>query len=269
MEVKLNSTEAKGAVRRRLDRVFSRVLLIRNSGEETSITNRLRLVAKPTTVGFLNAHGVNLCWRDDELSRAFADCDLLLRDGVGMKYLCRLIGLRPGLNMNGTDYIPKLLRKYRHRRIAIFGTRRPQLDAAIDRLRAEGIEIVLNEDGFHPDKHYAKLLEENPVSLVLLAMGMPRQEQCAAYLKRHVAHPCVIICGGAVVDFMAGKVSRAPAFLREFGLEWAYRLLCEPRRLFSRYITGGAVFLARLMRLRLAGYRPAPFRYRAKFFQPG
>ena len=84
MEVKLNSTEAKGAVRRRLDRVFSRVLLIRNSGEETSITNRLRLVAKPTTVGFLNAHGVNLCWRDDELSRAFADCDLLLRDGVGM-----------------------------------------------------------------------------------------------------------------------------------------------------------------------------------------
>lgn len=191
------------------------------------------------------------------MARAFGDCDVLLRDGVGLKYFCRALGLRPGLNMNGTDYIPTLLSSCRNKTVAIFGTRRPQLDHAADKLRKAGFNLVHVEDGFQSDEHYSKLLAARPVDVVILAMGMPRQERCAAHLKQHLQHPCIIVCGGAIVDFIGGKAKRAPSALRRLGLEWTYRLLREPRRLFGRYITGGLVFVVRLLALRLQRYRPA------------
>lgn len=254
----MSIVSAAETVKSRMDRLLGKVLIVRSEKEAALVGSRLRQVDRPVTLGFLNAHAVNLCWRDEDVLRAFSDCDLLLRDGIGVKWLCRLAGLRAGLNMNGTDYIPTLLDMCRNRSIAIFGTARPQLDAAANELRAQGFDIVHVADGFQPDEYYLNLLDKAPVSLVVLAMGMPRQEQCAAYLKRQLSCPCIIICGGAILDFIGGKVKRAPALLRRIGLEWAYRLLREPRRLFSRYVTGGVVFLLRLLSLRSARYRPGP-----------
>jgi exopolysaccharide biosynthesis WecB/TagA/CpsF family protein len=65
--------------------------------------------------------------------------------------------------------------------------------------------------------------------------------------------PCVIVCGGAIIDFLGGKVSRAPLWLRRMGMEWAYRLAVEPMRLFRRYVIGNPLFLSRA--LRLASFR--------------
>ena len=242
---------------RRLDPVFSRVLLVKDESEANAVTSRLSEVSQPTTLGFLNAHAVNLCSRNDEVSQSFSECDLLLRDGIGAKLLCQLVGLRPGINMNGTDYIPALLEMCHSRSIAIFGTRRPQLETAVEKLQSRGFNIIHNEDGYQSDSHYIRLLRKAPASVVILAMGMPRQEQCAAYLKKHLRHPCVIVCGGAIVDFISGRTRRAPSLIRRLGLEWAFRLLREPRRLFTRYVTGGALFAWRAMTLRFSNYKPA------------
>jgi hypothetical protein len=60
-----------------------------------------------------------------------------------------------------------------------------------------------------------------------------------------VGYPCLIVCGGAIIDFMGGKTARAPQWMRKTGIEWVFRLLLEPRRLFQRYVVGNPVFLAR------------------------
>jgi exopolysaccharide biosynthesis WecB/TagA/CpsF family protein len=244
--------------------VLGKFLLVHDRTEAREVTSNLQKVLRPTIVGFLNAHAVNLCLNDESIAQAFARCDLLLRDGVGTKWLCSMIGLRPGMNMNGTDYIPEILERSFGHSLAIFGTRNPHLDAAACRLREQGFNIMHVEDGFHTDEHYAQLLQEQPASIVILAMGMPRQERCAAYLKQHLRHPCLIICGGAIIDFIGGKARRAPVVMRRLGLEWLFRLLCEPGRLFSRYVTGGAIFVLRLTRLRRAHYRPGPLAGMAK-----
>ena len=61
--------------------------------------------------------------------------------------------------------------------------------------------------------------------------------------------PCLVICGGAIVDFLGGRVRRAPGWLRRLGLEWLWRLAQEPRRLFMRYVVGNPMFLWRSARL--------------------
>jgi exopolysaccharide biosynthesis WecB/TagA/CpsF family protein len=80
-------------------------------------------------------------------------------------------------------------------------------------------------------------------------MGMPKQERVAALLARHLDYPCLIICGGAILDFLGGKVTRAPKAFRRIGMEWLYRFMLEPKRLFKRYMVGNFVFLYRGYRL--------------------
>ena len=110
-------------------------------------------------------------------------------------------------------------------------------------------------DGFREDSEYLKAVRDRRPFLIILGMGMPKQERVASLLARNLDYPCVIICGGAILDFMAGKVSRAPLIFRRTGMEWLYRLGCEPRRLFVRYAIGNFLFLLRSLRLALHFYQ--------------
>jgi N-acetylglucosaminyldiphosphoundecaprenol N-acetyl-beta-D-mannosaminyltransferase len=74
-------------------------------------------------------------------------------------------------------------------------------------------------------------------------------------LRAALGYPCVIVCGGAIIDFLGGKTARAPGWMRRFGLEWAFRLACEPRRLFHRYVMGNPVFVSRALKLMAMSWR--------------
>ncbi len=207
----------------------------------------------PFVVSFLNAHAVNLACRDEALARALCESDLLLRDGTGLKILCAALGFEAGHNMNGTDLIPRLIRHLSGARVAVCGTDEPYLSEA----SSEIPNTVLTMDGLQPPEDYVQAIQSADVDLVLLCMGMPKQEKVAQLLKRSLRRNVIIINGGAVLDFMAGRFPRAPRWMRSRGLEWSYRLYREPRRLWRRYLLGNAVFLARLPMLRARALSPA------------
>ena len=75
---------------------------------------------------------------------------------------------------------------------------------------------------------------------------MPKQEVVATRLAASGV-PCLIVCGGAILDFLGGKVDRAPKWGRRLGCEWVFRLIKEPKRLFSRYVVGNPMFLLRTL----------------------
>ena len=110
----------------------------------------------------------------------------------------------------------------------------------------------ISENGFLDAKTYVALANIHRPELIVLGMGMPRQEEMAVILRASLGFPCLIVCGGAIIDFLGGKTRRAPMWMRGLGLEWLFRLGLEPRRLFQRYVIGNPLFLARALRLALA-----------------
>ena len=234
--------------------VLARLRSIDDPAELEATLNRLATPGRPLTVAFVNAHVMNLVADDRELLASLRACDLLLRDGIGVAILMRLMGRKPGFNLNGTDLIPRLLELACGARIALLGTRAPwneKAATAIARRHRIAPEDILLLDGFQSDKRYVEACLEHVPRFVVLGMGVPKQERVARRLRRELSHPCLIMCGGAIIDFYGERVHRAPLVWRRLNLEWLYRLGLEPRRLFKRYVLGSPVFLLRAVWLRL------------------
>lgn len=121
-------------------------------------------------------------------------------------------------------------------RVAICGGQADVNKAAVAEInrRFPDIKIVANVDGFQPVDAIRDAILLSAPDLALLALGSPKQESLARLWRRDLGRTLVIGCGGAL-DILAGRVTRAPRFVVDNGLEWLYRLLQDPRR-FRRQI---------------------------------
>jgi hypothetical protein len=227
------------------------VVRVHSARGEQQLVESLAHPQEPTVLAFVNAHAMNSAAQSKKFFDALMAADIVLRDGSGMAILLRLLNQAPGLNLNGTDLIPKILRLYAGRQIALFGTQDPYLRRARERVmnHLAPRSVVLTTHGYLETGDYVHLAAKHKPDLIVLGMGMPRQEEVACVLRHAVGYPCLIVCGGAIIDFMGGKTARAPQWMRKTGIEWVFRLLLEPRRLFQRYVVGNPVFLARALSL--------------------
>ena len=142
--------------------------------------------------------------------------------------------------------------------IGLLGATRENTEAACDRFArmAPQHKFGLSATAFSPrageQRIVADLLEIRP-DILLVAMGVPRQEFWIDGLNEE--HATIAIGVGALFDFISGAVPRAPAWMRRLRLEWLFRLIMEPKRLWHRYVVGNPVFLLHLLRHRLSRRR--------------
>jgi exopolysaccharide biosynthesis WecB/TagA/CpsF family protein len=211
----------------------------------TKINSGFANSKRPFVVSFTNAHCFNLCHKDISFRSAILKSDIFFRDGKGLEILCKSVGIDPGVNMCGTDTIPMMLDMFKDSSLALLGTEDTYLSKAAEVLRERGNRIVLTKNGFEPLTQYVDWIEEIQPRVILLGMGMPKQELLSALLKEKLSYKCIIINGGAIIDQLGERMSRAPLWMRRNGFEWLYRLIQEPRRLFNRYVIGNITFLVR------------------------
>lgn len=236
-------------------RILERLRRVPDEAAVSALLRRLHRMAVgsrgPRVLAFVNAHALNLAATQPPFAQALLASDVLLRDGTGLAWLLGRCGQAPGLNMNGTDFVPRLLRRLDGLPTAVLGTCDPYLARGLQQMQQQWMpgSALWGVDGFQEPSVYLDLLRQRKPALVLLGMGMPRQEQMAQWLKQHLSHSCLIVCVGALIDFMAGRTRRAPKAWRRAGLEWLWRLGHEPRRLFGRYVIGNPVFIWRSLRL--------------------
>lgn len=235
--------------------LMNRLRIIEDEAAEEALLVELTRIDRPLILSFVNAHAVNLGWDQPGMLEGLMRSDVLLRDGIGVKLGLRAFHRRYGLNMNGTDFIPRIARAYVGRSVALFGTRSPWLDNARRTLEGWGLKVVASHEGFDPPETYLRLAAESKPDLILMAMGMPKQEEISVKLREALSHPVLIVNGGAVLDYLGGKVPRAPRVMRETGTEWLFRLAVEPRRLFRRYVVGIPVYFAHVAEVRLSSLR--------------
>ncbi len=213
-----------------------------------------------TLVTWLNAHNSNLAG-DDIRFRNALDEFLVLPDGVGVDIAAKLLhGKTFPNNLNGTDFTPALLRALTPPlRIGLLGTRPGVVEKAAESLKENAPQHeyrVISHGFFAPsdERRILQSLADYHPHILLVAMGVPRQELFMR--EKLTAEHCVLAFGvGALLDFRAGAVLRAPRWMQKLRLEWLYRFSQEPKRLWRRYVLGNPRFLFRVLRTLATGVR--------------
>jgi N-acetylglucosaminyldiphosphoundecaprenol N-acetyl-beta-D-mannosaminyltransferase len=188
---------------------------------------------------------------DVELRRILLDAHLVVCDGAPLVWASRWLGNPLPERVAGSDLVPLLLRlaEAKGYRVFFLGGKAETIERALVRLR-EALPRLVVAGWLSPP--FAPLLEmdhegicrvvrEARPDLLFVSFGCPKQEKWLNLNYRRAGVP-VGIGVGATIDFLAGDVRRAPVWMQKCGLEWLFRLLQEPRRLFRRYFKDLWVF---------------------------
>jgi N-acetylglucosaminyldiphosphoundecaprenol N-acetyl-beta-D-mannosaminyltransferase len=182
--------------------------------------------------------------KDAELHRIFLEADLVLCDGTPIVWLSRLTGERLCERVAGSDLIPLLAGRAAANgwRLFLLGGDPKSLQAATHNLRNQHPGIIIAGSYSPPfapldemdHDEITKRIRNCAPDILLVAFGCPKQEKWIYRHYRDLGVPCSIGVG-ATIDFIAGKVRRAPRWIGALGLEWVFRMLQEPGRLAGRY----------------------------------
>lgn len=205
-------------------------------------------------VAFVNPDCLNIAYRDRAYHEVLGKAARVLPDGIGIHLACRLLGTSLRANVNGTDLFPKLCEKAVAAGVPLYllGARPGVAQAAADAMcaRFPGLAIAGVRDGYFPPEEEPAVLEainRSGAGVLLVAMGAPRQELWLEARRERLVPPVRMGVGG-LFDFYSGRIPRAPVWMREIGLEWTWRLLQEPGRMWRRYLIGNPLFLYRVSR---------------------
>lgn len=211
-----------------------------------------------TPVAFLNANNANIAIEDPNLDKILNNF-IILSDGIGVDIASWMLhGAMFKANLNGTDFVPALLASNtKSLKVGLIGARGDVIAVARDSFasRHPQHDFSIVSDGFFKVEDEPKIREKlisNRPDILLVAMGVPRQEQFIVRLLS--SETCTMpIAVGALFDLYTGSVPRAPEWMRTTRTEWIYRLWREPKRLWRRYAVGNPLFLLRVMRCKLTG----------------
>ena len=196
--------------------------------------------------------------RDPPLRAIYRDAAMCLLDSRVVAGLGRLFGLAMPDVVPGSDLTAHLLVHCLRpgERITIVGLAPAWLPALTDRC---GLAPPAHFDppmGFeHDPAAFAAavaFVRANPARFIVFAVGSPRQEMLAAAILAAGGTTGTGLCAGASLAFLAGAQRRAPVFMRRIGMEWLFRLGCDPRRLFRRYLIDSPAIIGLLWRQRPA-----------------
>jgi N-acetylglucosaminyldiphosphoundecaprenol N-acetyl-beta-D-mannosaminyltransferase len=135
-------------------------------------------------------------------------------------------------------------------RVYFLGATQDVLDRALEQIQRQHptLRIVGTHHGYFPSdesRHIAELIRETAADLLFVGMSSPRKEYFLSEYLDLMKVPFAMGVGGSF-DIMAGHTSRAPVWMQRAGMEWLYRVCCEPQRLWKRYLTTNTIFLGLL-----------------------
>lgn len=215
---------------------------------------------------FLNADCANLAYANEEYKQVLSGCDGVFADGSGLKIAGQILNRPVVDNVNGTDLFPLLCDDFQGRDISVYllGARPGITDrvAAWIKKKYPGTMVAGHRNGYFSEDETSGVIEQinrSGADLLLVAFGAPRQD---VWIHQHLDQLQVkaAIGVGGLFDFYSGRIPRAPMWMRKLGIEWLFRMLQEPKRLWKRYLIGNIVFMVHVFRekLGLDKYYPTP-----------
>ena len=218
----------------------------------TAVHDRSRLL-----IGVLNAAKIVKLGQDRFLRDSLLDCDLLLADGQSVVWASRFLGRPLPERVAGIDLFTALLdlAHREHHRVYLLGAKQEVLDSLCETLdqRWPGAVLAGSRNGYFDDSESAEIAAQIASSrsdMLFLGMTTPKKEIFLGAYGETMGVPVLHGVGGSF-DVIAGVTRRAPLRWQRMGMEWAYRLLQEPRRMWRRYLVTNSAFLGQLVRQRV------------------
>lgn len=208
-------------------------------------------------VCYVNVDCLNQAVFDRRYRAILHEADLVYADGTGVVWASHLTDASLSQRITLGDVLPDLCRLAVERKLRLFflGGRPGVAQQAAERLTRQypGLEIVGTHHGFFSREDEPGIIShinQAQPHLLLVGMGVPKQEKWIWRHREELRVP-VLWGVGALLDYSAGEIPRAPVWLRRMGCEWFFRLLVEPKRLWRRYLLGNAFFAMRACALLL------------------
>ena len=206
-------------------------------------------------INTINAHSYNTARKDRLFAEALTNGDVLIPDGVSIVKACRWIKAKsqPKERIAGWDLFEFEMNRLNQTGGKCFFMGSSEKVLALIKEKAKGVYPNIQIESYSPpykpefsDEDNRKIIEAinqaNP-DLLWIGMTAPKQEKWVYTHWKELDIHCHCGAIGAVFDFFAGTVERAPKWWQEHSLEWLYRLIREPRRMWKRYIIGNMLFL--------------------------
>lgn len=211
-------------------------------------------------INTVNAHSYNTARKDLLFAEALMNGDVLIPDGVSIVKACKWIKAKsqPKERIAGWDLFAFEMNKLEKKggTVMFMGSSQKVLDLIVKRAAEvyPHLKVVTYSPPYKPefsDEDNKAIIDAinaaNP-DLLWIGMTAPKQEKWTySHWKKLDIH-CHVGTIGAVFDFFAGTVERAPMWWQRHGLEWLYRLLKEPKRMWRRYIIGNMLFLWNMLK---------------------
>jgi len=221
--------------------------------------------ARGRAVCAANVHMVMEAWDDAGFSRALNGADLTVCDGRPVVWACLLEGVGGARQTRGSDLMDDVCRRAARRglRVGLYGSAPDVLGTVRRRLLARhpGLQVSyccappFRELSAAEDEAVMQAIADAGVQVLFVSLGCPKQERWMFAHRERMA--CVALGVGAAFDMVAGVVVVAPRWAQVLGLEWAFRLVAEPRRLWRRYALHNGRFVVLVAREWLARRRRA------------
>lgn len=202
---------------------------------------------------FVNADCFNKMYKDYEYYKIVKKGDFIFGDGSGIKTACKITKQKIIDNVNGTDLMPKLAQMCLEKGYSLFllGGKPGIAEKMSENLKNDyqGIRIAGTHHGYFDKKtengKITAMINGSKADILLVAFGAPYQEIWIA--ENASSLNCCVSAGvGGLFDFFSGTMPRAPRWMRALGIEWVFRLIKEPKRMWRRYILGNPLFVFRV-----------------------
>lgn len=236
-------------------------------GELTILESKDALKVIPqgkVLINTINAHSFNTAQRDDLFAEALKCGDYLIPDGASIVKACRWLKTksRPKERVAGWDLFEFEMGRLNETggRCMFMGSSPKVLSLIVERAGEvyPNIEVVTYSPPYKPDftaaenRAIIQAINEADPDLLWIGMTAPKQEKWTYQHWDELDIHCHVGTIGAVFDFFAGTYRRAPQWWQDHSLEWLYRLLKEPRRMWRRYVIGNPLFLWNVWKERMA-----------------
>ena len=199
-----------------------------------------------------NVHVLMEAYDSVDFRNVVNSADLVVPDGMPLVWMMRLKGVRHQQRVYGPTLMLHVLEEAARQNISVgfYGGRPEVLTALIKRMQAryKGLNVAFAESppfkemSSAEDTEIIERINQSGARILFVGLGCPKQE---IWMAEHRGKVTAVMLGvGAAFDFHAGVKPQAPAWMQVIGLEWLFRLITEPRRLWKRYLYHNPRFLA-------------------------